>query len=319
MISDDIVDEYVSEGNSQDSGDNQKSRREKLGQEHLMRIIEEDEEMGGVYVEITGSQGSGKTSVLLALQSDYTKNYPNDKCFWASTYNAPLQFTKLGNGKYHIMILEGSNVEIRDREQNGRLVNFPNKHCPFPITYFSTYNELWDKAKPGMCNAVFFGDKKIWMDFLFFLRSKYEWAHIFIDEFSEVAPSDSKDVGWQRIRRFAEDIKEIRKCNKNIVTDSQTSTDVDYRVRRKIMIRIFLPGAKTDKKTRVYQRAVDNLVKDRVNGNMAYIDYDGKFGCIRFRNIYKPNKEINWEAHIVIPGEEDIGNQTITPRAIDSQ
>ena len=318
MISDDIVDEYVSEGNSQNEEGNQKSRREKLGREHLMRIIEEDEEIGGVYVEITGSQGSGKTAVLLAMHSDFTNNYPQDRCFWASTYNAPLQFLKLGKDKYHIMILEGSNVEIRDREQNVEIVNFPNDNCSYPITYFSTFDELWDKSKPGMCNAIFFGDKKIWMDFLFYLRSKYEWAHIFIDEFSEVAPSDSKDVGWQRIRRFAEDIKEIRKCNKNVVTNSQTSTDVDYRVRRKIMIRIFLPGAKTDKKTRVYQRAVDNLTKDRVHGNMAYIDYDGKFGCIRFKNIFKPIKGINWEAHIVVPGEDEFGAKTITPRAINA-
>lgn len=321
MTLENILEQYVTELKQENDNNNENevtSRREHYGKLHLQRILEENDQIGGVYTEITGSQGSGKTAVMLAFLLDFIKNYPNDKCFWGSTLNAPLQFLKLKDDMYHIMILEGSNIKILDREKNGKEIYFPNTGCRYPITYFKTFNELWDKAKPGCCNAVFFGDRTIWMDFIFYLRSKYEWAHLFIDEFGEVAPSDKKDIMWQKIRKFSEDIKEIRKCNKNIITNTQTTTDVDYRVRRKLMVRIFLPGAKADRKTRVYQRAIDNLTKDLINGNMAYLDYDGKFGVVRFKNIFKPIKGRNWEARIIKPGEEDYGSKTISPGAYDS-
>jgi hypothetical protein len=137
------------------------------------------------------------------------------------------------------------------------------------------------------------------MEYIFYLRSKYEWSHVFFDEFGEVCPSDRAGELWKRIRKFSEDIKEVRKCNKNVHTNTQTTTDIDYRVRRKLMIRIFLPGARTDGKTRVYQKAVDKLIKDPVNGNMAYLEWDGRFGITRFRDIFKPLPSRSWEARII--------------------
>jgi hypothetical protein len=276
----------------------------------LARVLNEDCEIGGTYTETTGSQGSGKTAVNLAFLKHYTTAYPQDKCFWSSTYDTPLQFTKLGTGTYHIMILRGSNVIIYDREKEVE-VKFPNEYCPYPITYFDTYEELWNKAMPGKCNAVFFGKRTFWMDCLHYMKTKLAWAHIFFDEFGEIASSDSSGKDWKKVRKFSEEIKEFRKCNKNIHTNTQSVTDIDYRVRRKLMIRIFLSGAKADSKTRVYQRAIDGLKKDKVNGNNAYIDYDGKFGIVRFGNIFKPIPGMNWDARVITPGDEEFGRKRI--------
>jgi len=269
----------------------ERSKKERVGKELIDRITTEDDNLGGVFLEITGSQGSGKTSVMLALLLYFIQKFPKDKCFWSSTYNAPLQFTKLGDGLYNIMVREGSGVEFKNRV-DGEIVELP-------VTYFTDFDDLWNKAKPGTCNAVFFGDRYMWLDMLFFLRSKYEWAHIFFDEFGEVASSDQSGKMWKRIRKFSEDIKEVRKCNKNVFFNTQSATDVDYRVRKKLMVRVFLPGSRVDGKTRIFQSAVDNLVKDPVNGNMAYIDKDGEFGITRFKNIFKPIPGKNWEAIVV--------------------
>ena len=49
----------------------------------LKRIHIHDLDSGGVFTEITGSQGAGKTSVMLSFM-DYTmRHYPNEKIFFA--------------------------------------------------------------------------------------------------------------------------------------------------------------------------------------------------------------------------------------------
>lgn len=300
---DKVLDLYADDAD----GDGKVSFKEVIGKKIIERMMIEDDELGGVYTETTGSQGSAKTSVNLAFLIDYLSRLPQDKCFWSSTYNAPLQFVKIGLDKCHFMFYVNgdgnTSIEIRDRRRNGEVVDL-KKH-KILVSTFHDFNELWKKAIPGMCNAVFFGDRLVWMDFIYFLRSIYDWAHIFVDEFGEVCPSDQSDVMWRRIRKFAEDVKEIRKCNKNLHTNTQSTTDVDYRVRRKLMIRIFLPGSKADGKTRVYQKAIDNLKKDSINGNMAYLEYDNEFGQTRFRNIFKPPRGISWEARI--KGDDFVG------------
>lgn len=291
---DSVLNGYVDASDTESVYESKKSR---LGKEILDRILEEDEDLGGVYSETTGSQGSGKTSTNLAFCLEYMTRYPQDRCFWSSTYNAPLQFVKLGLDRVHFMVLEGSGVQFKDRKRYGIDVDVD-------VTYFKDFDELWEKSIPGKCNAVFFGDRKIWRQFIKYLRRQYDWAHVFFDEFGEVASSEMKGNEWLKIRDFAEDIKEIRKCNKNIHTNTQAVSDIDYRVRRKLMIRIFLPGAKADSKSTVYQKAINNLKVDREKGNMAYVDYDGKFGVTRFRNVFKPLKDMSWEARVM--GDDDI-------------
>jgi len=299
---DELLDVY---DDNEETNSGMVSKQERVGRDIIQRMLLEDDEMGGVYTEATGSQGSAKTSVNLAFARDIMTVHPEDKIFWSSTYNAPLQFLKLEDKDWHFMKWTDADVDFRDRERNGALLRLP-------VTMFSDFNELWDRAEPGKVNAVFFGDREIWRDFVGYLRSKYEWSHVFFDEFGEVAPSEQQGDVWRAIRKFSEDIKEVRKCNKNIFTNTQSTTDIDYRIRRKLMIRIFLPGAKADSKTRIYQKAIDNLKKDRIRGNQAYVDYDGAFGVVRFRDIFVPKKGRNWEARL---GGERFGE--IQARKVD--
>jgi RecA/RadA recombinase len=270
---------------------NELSKSEIIAEKILKRIHVHDIDSGGVFTEITGSQGSGKTSVMLSFMAYTMKNYPNEKIFWSSCYYAPLQFVKIGKDNFHIMVKQNSGVTFHDRNQRLKQI-YPE------ITYFKDYQDLYDKAKPGTCNAVFFGNRLMWIDFIHFLRSIGEWVHVYIDELSEIAPAFTSGSVWKKIRDFSIDAKEIRKCMLNLHTNTQSVSDIDHRIRSKVMVKIYLPGARTDNVSRITQKAIDNLEEDPINGNEAYIEYSGKFGKTRFKDIYKPTPGMQWEARI---------------------
>lgn len=271
--------------------DNELSKSKINAERILKRIHVHDLDSGGVFTEITGSQGSGKTSVMLSFM-DYTiRHYPDEKIFFSNTYDAPLQFVKIGQDNFNIMIKQGAGVTFHDRNQ--RLKQLYPK-----VTTFKDFDDLYNKALPGKCNAVFFGDRMIWIEFLHYLRSVGEWSHIYLDELSEIAPAFTSGRTWKRIKDFAIDLKEIRKCMLNVHSNTQSISDIDHRVRSKVMIKIYLPGARSDNISRIRQIAIDNLAEDPINGNEAYLEYSGKFGTIIFKDIYKPIQGLQWEAKV---------------------
>lgn len=276
-----------------------KSRMDYEAERILKRIIHHDSDNGGVYVEVTGAQGAGKTGAMLGFMEQIMTFYKKEKIFWSSSYKAPLQFLKLGEDKFDkivFLVKKDSGVVFRNRK-TGKLI-------PLDVKEFTDFDDLYRKAEYQKCNAVFFGNRFEWMDFIEYLRSVFEWSHVFIDEFGEVAPSDQSGEMWSKIKQFSEVVKEVRKCDVNLFTNSQSATDVDYRIRKKIMIKIFLPGASADNKSRIRQSAIDNLMQDPINGNFGYLEYSGKFGRMQFSKIYKPPRGLSIEA-IVLKNDED--------------
>jgi hypothetical protein len=265
------------------------SKSEVNAERILKRIHIHDLDSGGVFTEVTGSQGSGKTSVLLSFMNYTMKQYSGEKIFWSSCYNAPLQFVKIGKGMFHIMVKRDSDVTFHDR--NDRL-----KQIYPEVIIFKDYDDLYNKARTGTCNAVFFGNRYKWIDFIHYLRSAGEWCHVYIDEMSEIAPSFTSGKIWHRIGDFSIDLKEARKCMLNIHVNTQSVSDIDHRVRTKVMIKVYLPGARSDSVSRITQTAIDNLEEDQISGNEAYLEYSGKFGKTRFKDIYKPIPGLQWEA-----------------------
>lgn len=257
----------------------------------LKRIHDHDMDQGGTFSLSTGAQGSAKTSVMLSFMSYTLLNYPQEKLFWSNCYFSPMQFVKIGTGRFHIMVKENSNVTFHDRTNKLKQV-YPK------ITIFKDYQDLYGKAQPGICNGVFFGDRMLWMGFIHYLRSVGTWNHVFIDELSEISPAFTGGKLWKQIRDFAVDVKEIRKCMINLHTNTQAISDIDHRIRNKIMIKIFMPGSKTGKDSRLTQTALDNLDEDPINGNQSYLEHSGRFGKIRFKDIFKPDPKMLWEARV---------------------
>jgi len=268
------------------------SRQEIEGRKILYSIHEHDTDSGGYFIEITGMPGSGKTSAMLSLANYTLNHHPTEKVFWSNSYGTPLQFFKIGEGKWKILVQEGSGIKFFDRVTRKEVTNLD-------ITYFKDFEDLYFKSEGGKLNAVFFADRTMWMDFIKFLRSIYGWHHIYIDEMGEVIPNSSSGKLYRKIGDFSiKVVGEIRKCNLNVIYNTQSIADLDYRPRRKLQLKVFLPGAKVDGVTRIKQTAIDSLRRDKINGNYAYVDAMGVFGVVRFRDIYKPSNGVSLEARL---------------------
>jgi hypothetical protein len=256
----------------------------------LNRIHKHNSASGGVFSLITGSQGAGKTGVMLSFINYTLKHFSKERIFFSSCYNAPLQFTKLPLNKINIMVLDGSGVTFHDR--NNHLVEIKPR-----VTYFKDLPDLWNKSKPGMVNCVFFGDRTQWIELIHYLREVGEWVHVYIDELSEICPAFTSGEMFKRIGDFSLDCKEIRKCQMCVHTNTQATQDIDHRVLTKIMLNIFLPGSHKAKFSRILQSVLDNLLEDNKHGNEGYVEYSGKFGKTVFEDVYEPT-DISWEAKI---------------------
>jgi len=273
------------------------SRTEVEGYKILKELLGQDRELGGAFCYITGAMGGGKTAAMLSWMMYTLQSHPDQKIFFSETYDAPLQSFKLGRENISFYVKDGSDVVFRDRNNHLKEVDIGQM-------YFSDFDDLWRISEYGKINTVFFGDRTVWMEFMAYLRHKGEWTHVFIDEFGEIAPANTAGKLYKRIGQFAIFAKDFRKCQMKVIVNTQSVSDMDWRVRDKFMYRVFLPGAVADKKhSRVVQGAIDNLATSPEYGNEAYIDRMGRFGKIKFTDIFKPNLDYQIEAHVATTDE----------------
>lgn len=263
-----------------------------VGERLLKRCIERDKDHGGLSTEITGAMGMSKTGVLLFFGDTISKKYPGEKVFFREQYNSPLQIFKMGSSKYTFLVQEGSKVVFRNREKRLEKTEINHKR-------FTDFNDLYEKASPGKINVVFFKSDDMWMDFIEYLREVGEWTTVLIDEMADICPYPTSGNRYKKIGSFASTVGAVRRCMISLFYNTQTVKDIDWRVRSKAMIRVFLPGAIADtKNSRVTQKAIDNLDINPGMGNEAYLSSSGEFGKIRFTRIYKPNPRYNFEAYV---------------------
>ena len=275
------------------STDRKKNRpltKSEINSLRIMRQIHQPSlDSGGTFSVITGAPGSAKTSAMLSF-SDYAMKYhPKHKLFFSNSYGVPLQFTKLGKDCFDILVLKGSGVTFHDRNDRRKEI-FPK------VTYFDDYDDCYELAKPGRISAVFFGARFLQMDFLKYQLSIGEWSHNYIDEISEICPAFTSGKLFHSIGAFALDLKECRKTLTNYCCNTQSIAGIDHRIIAVIMVKIYLPGARSSKNGRVTQRAIDNLTIDHVKGNEAYLEAYGRFGKTTFKNIFAPDGRLLWEA-----------------------
>lgn len=247
---------------------------------------------GGVFSIVSGSQGSGKTSVLFSFMNYTLQHHPEEKVFFSNCFFSPLQFPKIGKGRYNIMVQRDSGITFHDRDKK-LLQIYPD------VTLFDDYQDCYNKALPGVVSCVFFKDRMMWMDFLHFLRGVGEWVNLYVDELSEICPQFQSGATFHRIGSFASDLKDTRKCMINIHTNTQSISDLDPRTRSKAQVRIYLGGARPETSSRIQQKAIDNLLQNSETGNEAYLEYSGKFGKTVFKDIYRPVAGVHWEARVI--------------------
>lgn len=234
-----------------------KPKKAVQGQILLDNIFSRDADRGATFTECSGLQGSGKTSLALGFADKIMSINPSEIIYWRESVGTPCQFTKIGTGKYQILIEKDYPLEILEITNNLLPVE------DVKIIYFTGLNDLYQKSKPKMLNVVYFKKPISWIDLILFLGNKPEWQSLFWDEYEDIVPQRCSNAGedkqWSRNEQFAQSLKQLRKSRVSLFANTQSSMDVDVRVRSKIMYWVYLYGSRRDKISPVSKGAIQSL------------------------------------------------------------
>lgn len=290
-----------------------------------MRPIEEKGEMilefllthkknpGGSAAEATGAKGSGKTSLFLHIAEIFTKRYPKELLFWRDSIETPLQFVRYP--KWDIFVEEGFKFTIRDKNDGGRIVDIPYKMFnSLPMISYDQqkldsdadffkmnqaqiqiqndiFKDLCKDARGGRLSVVFFKRENSWIDFLRYLRGRPDWQTLFLDEYEDIFPYYNTGDRWRQIEWTKNNLKQVRKGLVNVWTNTQTRTDVDWRIRKKMDVWIYLFGAVPDNDSPLVRQAVSSI-----SPGQGYLDWGrSQYGKMKF-SPYPLHEDIFWEA-----------------------
>jgi len=267
---------------------------EREAKEILKSIHSHNKAFGGHFIEITAGTGKGKTAMLLSTASYNLEHFPDERTFFSECFDTPIQVLKLGIDVVHILIPEKNKDDITFRDRDKALKLVP--HDFFNVSYYKDFQDLYERAVPGKINVPFFIDRRDVMEFIAHLRSIGTFNTFLIDEMSEIATSMGHNM-YRRNENFAFTCKDLRKCLCNVWYTAQNTSQVDWRVRSAIDIKIFGPASKADKHSRITQKAIDNLVVNKKTGNEYWISDGGVFGLFRLGDVYEPKEGLNIEAH----------------------
>lgn len=221
----------------------------KMGQDIKRRIMLRDSAIGGIVLECLGVQGSGKTSLMLSIAQDIVQTYPNELVFWRDSYFSQCQFNRFK--KWMIHVADGVNLQFKNIDQD-RVVNVPT-------TMFNGFDELLANARPRQLNVVYLQNNHEYIDLIRYLRLHKGFQSLFIDEYEDIAPLRCSGEQWKKNELLSNEFKHIRRGLVNLFCDTQNPSDVDWRVRSKIMCHAYLYGSKVDGQSPINQGAVNNL------------------------------------------------------------
>lgn len=224
------------------------------GAKILNRIFERDFDKGAIFCEISGTMGSGKTSLSLGFADRIMKKNPDEIIFWRESIDSPAQWNKIGSNKFQI--LSDSPIEIRELSNK-------NEVAPIKVNYFDSFKELNNMVKPQMLNVVYFQHPSRWLDLINYLTYNVQFQSIFLDEYEDVVPQRCSNAlpekQWSKNELFANSIKKIRKSLISVFGNTQSNMDVDVRVRSKLQFYIYCYGARRDKLSPISKQAIQSL------------------------------------------------------------
>lgn len=231
--------------------------------EILYRRQLRDESTGGFTSLTSGPTGSGKTSQLFYEAKMFMELYPKEIIFFRDSMLSASNFNRIGK-KWKIFAEAGCDLKFRNLNTGGSM-NVKYKT-------FNDFNELVDKdtgegwAKPGFLNVIYFKNDYRWIDLLMHLRRVVGWQSVFIDEIEDIIPlNPSKRAGEDRNMRneknieFSNNVKKLRRGLVNLLCDTQSEDEIDWRFKRKLNFNVYLRGSRVSGNSRIKQAAVDKL------------------------------------------------------------
>ena len=222
-------------------------------------------------MEILGPQGTGKTSLMLNYACRIMEEHPDEIIIWRDSYKSQCQFNRLKN--YQIFAEKGVELEFRDI--------YNDEPLEIPVTVYDNFTSLMKKMSPQQLNVVYVKDQVIgYIRLLSSLRRYKEWQSVFLDEYEDVAPLNQEGIKYKLIGLLGNNLKNIRKGLVSLFCNTQSKSQIDWRVRDTFMVSSYLSGAKVDGTSPVYQNAVNALSR-----GVSWLSWYGKFGRINFKPV----------------------------------
>jgi len=231
-------------------------------------IMSRKTSFGGCTNEILGPQGTGKTSLMLSYVCRIMEMYPDEIVIWRDSLQSQCQFNRIKD--WQIYAQEGVSLVFRDI--------YRDEVIDVPILFFDDFSKLESMVCPSQLNVVYVKDQVV--DFIRMInhfRRRAGWQSFFIDEYEDIAPLNQGGFKYDLIGALGGEMKNIRKGLVSLFCNTQSKTQIDWRVRDTFMVETYLSGAKKDKYTSVYQEAINSLEK-----GTAWVSWEGKFGRINY-------------------------------------
>jgi len=283
----------------------------KIGGELLDKFTARDPAQGGVLAMITGEQGAGKTSLMFRIAEKFVgKEY----IIWRGRFLA--QWHKLPNWREKVIVFvhEDDDVEFLKLPYG----EGEAERIDVPLVRYKDVEDVLKKLRRDKINIIYeppayriseelAGDVKertgytilpekfevekpayFWFEFLYRLltREDRDWYSVFIDEVDDVFPETPSGPQFA-LQAWVKDIlKDLRKALVSLIVSTHTIRNVDWRIRTKIPVYIYLKGAEPKPGSKI--KPVFLALMD---SGYAYIEW-GRFGAFTFKYLPQPNYDI---------------------------
>ncbi|WP_456330181.1 hypothetical protein [Archaeoglobus sp.] len=249
---------------------------------------------GGTTVEIYGSKGSTKTTLMLKIASKLRCESPDgavpEPAIWRGrTVDQWNWYPRLSDIKVFVHKADdvvfydetGQEIEVRvTRYRNAE--DLMQKLGRFNVVYeprsYSLSEELVDllakrSTLPKRLMKDIAVDSSIWwFEFVHYLleRPDNKFISLFIDEADEVFPENPSGLRWHLQLWLKDNVKDLRKRNVSLYFSAHSHTDIDSRIRTKMQYRILMKGARVPQGSLIDKK--DPLF---LKPGQAYIERDG--------------------------------------------
>ena len=242
-------------------------------------LLTRDTNTGATVFLVMAGMGGVKTGFCLDYAEKIMQWYPDEPVLWRESLKSPVQFTKLKNYDYNILIEEKLNLIFKN-------INTNKEFIP-KYTTFKNYDDLLNKCKKQHLNIVFFNNEENWKDLIEHCNNINGWYTILFDEIEDIFPSGTRDNQWHWIQTCADTIKHCRRGLTTIGGNCHKGHTIDYRIYDKVMIHVYGFGSKPDTHSRIRRECLDGITR----GEFWIEEEHTRFGYLKLKNEYIPKNE----------------------------
>jgi hypothetical protein len=256
----------------------------------------------GTTVEIYGSKGSAKTTLMLKIASrivctyDFT-NWQKEPVIWRGRtvdmwtwYPGKVRVFVHADDDPYFTTESGEELKVRliKYEDIRDVLNNLNE---FNVVYEPTTYQLGDNLKEMIARRAAISMRQLndidvdstvwWFETIYEVlkRKDNRFISLFFDEADELFPENPSGLRWHLQAWLKDSVKDLRKRNISMYYSAHSHTDVDSRIRTKMQYRILMKGARVPNNSLINKRLPLFL-----DVGEAIIERDG-FGKFRFDKL----------------------------------